>query len=794
MHISKRNRRRRSALSAEISFDFLSGRSSADARRRAVQWSATMQIGGAYARARRRCALGVRGALMTGWCGVAAVLLLALASVPTPAVAANSRLNLGIDNDYLYTSSAAYCSQPGALLVNGMGLKFMRRNNTLDFDLSANAAAKNANASVDLHVYAFGMDLFELQLNLCSIGSGELCPLPTYNFTGSGLYHVPPQFATKIPSIAYTALDLEALAVLRLTDVQSNNTLACLQVTLSNGRTARQKGIVWGTLGAVAFGIVAALFHTAWVDSLGAAQWRIVDLVWTVQQPVFVSFITLIFPRVFHQYSLTFAWSAGLVFIESVQASILSTRTRTGSYDTGTYSFGPTLVEQLQAQMVRFSNLFAASRLGARGQTHSTNATAILGSAVPQLMHHRRWLRRRQEVPPQIYDYASHAQQPAKYAPNTGPGGELQKSSTPSSIVWAAKDTDFEDLGVSYYSTNLDISPKSMFLTLLVNWLLVLCAVLAAVALTALAWRVLRAWCAPPGHATYSGGRARSFAVQVVRPVGIRLLEILTPIMLVSIFYQWSHSGSWVAHFVAAITAVCIAAFWLLALLPMLLYVKRTRDAHSLYFSGSSSPWDTKAPAARLGSLAHPWRPRFYWFTAVVLLCHVLRACFLGFPQGNDYGLRQTVGLAVVETLFLIVLCVCRPGRDKTTDFVQIVLAIFRVLTIGVCIALTTTLNVWAIPRAVLGYALIVLTALPIIFIFCTVAWDAVSPLLRRRLRYRATEHSDAAREKHGDAPQHARPDAQDPHEARTSDTTDDDTYVEANSSPYDSNTPLGAK
>ena len=127
----------------------------------------------------------------------------------------------------------------------------------------------------------------------------------------------------------------------------------------------------------------------------------------------------------------------------------------------------------------------------------------------------------------------------------------------------------------------------------------------------------------------------------------------------------------------------------------------------------------------------------------VVVLCDLIRACFISFPQGASFGLRQSVGLAAVDGLLFLALCILRPGRDKSTDFVQIMLCLFRIVTWALCIALTIQAKVWGIPRAVLGYVLLGVTALAMVFMFFVVLWDTVSPLLIPRQRWSGKFGSD---------------------------------------------------
>lgn len=68
--------------------------------------------------------------------------------------------------------------------MTALDLKFFPGNNTLQFDLAAASIDPDLNATIALSVNAYGLGLFNVQLDLCQIGGGLLCPLPTYEFNG----------------------------------------------------------------------------------------------------------------------------------------------------------------------------------------------------------------------------------------------------------------------------------------------------------------------------------------------------------------------------------------------------------------------------------------------------------------------------------------------------------------------------------------------------------------------------------------------------------------------------------
>ena len=150
-------------------------------------------------------------------------------------------------------------------------------------------------------VNVYGMRPLNLTLDLCSVFSGALCPLPTYNFTGSDSITLPSaivgQVSSRIPGIAYKIPDLEAYAQLTLTDINTGKQRACLQSTLTNGWSARQRAVEWST-GAIA---LLSFFSAVWHSyiPLALAPIRFLDVLFLLQAIAISGLWSLNYPLVY---------------------------------------------------------------------------------------------------------------------------------------------------------------------------------------------------------------------------------------------------------------------------------------------------------------------------------------------------------------------------------------------------------------------------------------------------------------------------------------------------------------
>ena len=190
----------------------------------------------------------------------------------------------------------------------------------------------NVNVSANLALNVYGMNPVNITINLCDLLNGVLCPLPMYNFTGADTLTLPPSLAIPdIPAIVYKIPDLEGFFQLILTEVDTGVVKACIQATISNGRSAHQPAVEW-TTGGIA---LAALLSAGWYSFASpeaTVPFRFLELIYLYQSIASSSFLSLNYPSVYRAFSLNFAWAVGLIPSSTLQNSINRMRHLTGGH------------------------------------------------------------------------------------------------------------------------------------------------------------------------------------------------------------------------------------------------------------------------------------------------------------------------------------------------------------------------------------------------------------------------------------------------------------------------------
>lgn len=91
------------------------------------------------------------------------------------------------DPGVLYTDAVTYCAEAKAVIVDEFDITYHRSNGSVTFSFSLASVESNLNTSINLYINAYGIQIINQTLELCSLLEGVICPLPQVNFTGMSL-------------------------------------------------------------------------------------------------------------------------------------------------------------------------------------------------------------------------------------------------------------------------------------------------------------------------------------------------------------------------------------------------------------------------------------------------------------------------------------------------------------------------------------------------------------------------------------------------------------------------------
>lgn len=174
--------------------------------------------------------------------------------------------------DVLTTSGFANCMNAAnsQVTVRDLNMQFNRQKSQLTFDV-AGSSAKVQNVTASLSVSAYGKPIYSKDFDPCDASTkvAQLCPIPVGNFEALGVQDVPADYASQIPSIAFSIPDLEGGARLELKSKDSGEDVACIQSEVNNGKTVEVPAVSYIAVGIA--GSALLLTGISAISSAGAA-------------------------------------------------------------------------------------------------------------------------------------------------------------------------------------------------------------------------------------------------------------------------------------------------------------------------------------------------------------------------------------------------------------------------------------------------------------------------------------------------------------------------------------------
>ncbi|KAK4684763.1 hypothetical protein P7C73_g5403, partial [Tremellales sp. Uapishka_1] len=605
----------------------------------------------------------------------------------------------------LYTDAVTYCAEAKAVVVDEFDLQYHRANESITFSFSLASVESNLNTSLNVYLNIYGIQAVNTTVDLCSILTGVLCPLPQVNFTGYGTYPVPSKYTkdlttSSLAKLAWSVPNIEAYVRVELINDDTGEIAACLQTTLSNGWSTRQKAVSWATGAITIFALLVGLLHTGTTNSPSPAQYRFFDVLFIFQSAAVTGLLHLNYPSVYSNFVLNFAWAIGLFRSNSMQASIDKMRMHTGGkLDSTAYSD----VQYINRKLSPF------------------NVNAV-----------------------SLNDITASAQEFKRYLSEDATPYISQDLYSRALIPTVTEQNATSDLttGVAVYSNTLNIPVANVFDTVFF-WFLAFIAIAIAfhVVLYAVVWLVDRFGKERKG--SLWAARLRRIWWDFCMGNALRVCLIgFFPLFLFA-FYQFhiGESDSQLSLFFA-VFAICLV----LAPLATVFVLAVIKDRKPSSTSSTISPLYTNWRwFFSVGVLYRAYRQKyhFFWFAPLVLAM-IARAGFISFGTGRAWA--QVIGCIVVEFLVLLSILVCRPHKDRKGDWLAAFLSVCRLFAFGLLIAFIESMHVSAIIRTIIGFVIIVLFGLPTVLLFFGIFWNLGYGYLWRKHTHRIEDGLEVER------------------------------------------------
>ncbi|EUC49844.1 hypothetical protein COCMIDRAFT_32853 [Bipolaris oryzae ATCC 44560] len=568
--------------------------------------------------------------------------IILLASAPLGALA----------GDILQTNGFSSCLDgPSDIEVNKLDIKFDRSTKKVTFDVSG-TNEKTQKVMATLTVAAYGRNVYNRTFNPCDGDSkvDQLCPVPSGTFSAKGEQSIPDDIMSQIPGIAFNIPDIDSQAKMYLRSIDTNQDLACITSSVTNGKSLSTTGVQYVAAG-IAAGALAVSGMAAFASAghAGAPQSSPTfgDVVGWFQAMSLNGMMSADVPGVYRNWAKNFGFSTGLICWDDMQRSIDTFRKNTGgnltesNYD---YLKNATLVHVNQDKSLskRAMNLL----LWARDEL-STNVN--------------------QDSAPQESD---------------------------NKLMIYAKD-------MQGYIQEYSIPDRNAFMTVLLIFAIVVAAITVGILLFKV---ILETWALFGSFPKRLTSFRKRYWWTLAKTI-TNLILLLYGIWVLYCVYQFKNGDSWAVKTLAGITLAAftgILAFFTWKIWTIANKFKKMEGNPDVLY-------DDKEVWRKYSIFYENYKKSYWWIFVPAIVFIFARGCVIA--GANGHGLAQAAGQLIVESLLLIMLLWARPYSLKSSNWINISISVIRVLSVVCILVFVEELGMSQTTKTVTGLVLVVVQA-----------------------------------------------------------------------------------
>lgn len=220
----------------------------------------------------------------------------------------------------IVATSLVTCMENSQLSANSFDVVFDPDDRSLHYNLDMTTQI-DSYIFANIDVYAYGFKIITKQVDLCKINWKQFCPVHPGNIEINSIEYISKDLADDIPGIAYQVPDIDAYAKVYIINNVSE-TLACIQVFFSNGKTVSQKGVKWATAVVAGLGLLMSAALSTFGNSIAASHISAN----TMSLFLYFQSVTVVCMQHVHRvppiaaaWGENLAWSMGLIRIHFMQ-------------------------------------------------------------------------------------------------------------------------------------------------------------------------------------------------------------------------------------------------------------------------------------------------------------------------------------------------------------------------------------------------------------------------------------------------------------------------------------------
>lgn len=497
-----------------------------------------------------------------------------------------------------------------------------------------------------------------------------------------------------VPSIAFQVPDIVAMATLQLQAEDTGERVACIQSTVSNGKTASVPAVSYvaagvagaalvltgvSAVGAVFAGGSAAVGGSTAAGGMGTISPSFTEVFGWFQGMAMNGMLSVNYPHVYRSFAKNFGFSTGLVPWDGLQKSIDSFRASTGGNLT-----------EMNTEFLRNATLVYPD-----GSTSNLKGPELAKRAFD---HFGLLLRRQIET--SVSDTVEEA----------GSAG------APTESIRVAVS------GIQGYVQELSIPSANTFMTVLLIVAIIIAAIAVGILLVKL---ILEFWALFGSFPKSLAGFRKHYWGSIGRAI-TSLIMLLYGVWVLYCVFQFTHGDSYVAKTLAGVTLALftgILAFFSYKIWSTARKLRNMEgDVVALY--------EDKSIWVKYSLFYESYRKDYWWIFVPVIVYMFVKGTVLAAADGH--GMVQTIAQLFIEAVMLGLLVWSRPFERKSSNIINISIQVVRVLSVACILVFVEEFGIAQTTQTVTGVVLIAVQSALTGILAILIAWNAISACCKK--------------------------------------------------------------
>lgn len=275
--------------------------------------------------------------------------------------------------------------------------------------------------------------------------------------------------------------------------------------------------------------------------------------------------------------------------------------------------------------------------------------------------------------------------------------------------------------GIKNFAESVSVPKSDVFMTALLIVAIVIASVVTGILLIKV---ILEAWSLYGKFPESLTGFRKHYWRSIARTL-TTLILLLYGIWVLYCVFQFTLGDSWAAKLLAGLSLGVFTGVLMYFGFKIWITAHRLKSQHG----DAAKLYEDKQNWLKYSMFYEAYKKSYWWLFIPVILYTFVKGCVVAAGDGN--GMAQTAVSFVVELAMLALLVFTRPFERRSSNIINIFIAIVRVLSVICVFVFVEEFNVQQTTQTVMGVVMIAIQSTLTVALALLVAWNAINAAIK---------------------------------------------------------------